>query len=682
MSLLDVVIAPASLRAAWQRVRANGGGPGADGITLERFAAGLDARLSALRAQVRDGRYVTQPLLEVALERPGRAPRLLGIPAVRDRVLQTAVAQVLTPVLDPHFEDASFGYRPNRSVAQAVERVIAGRGAGYVWVVDADIQAYFDNIPHDLLMARLRPHLADPSLDGLILQWLKAPVRTASGMRRRERGVPQGSPLSPLLANLFLDPFDEAVLAGGDRWLVRYADDFVILCRTLDEAERTLEDTHRLLTGMGLELNFDKTRITSFDIGFDFLGVRFESGSQWAIEPDAAPWVLPAYLRAPLPAPAGRDGAATPPRPPATPPRTAPAPARPAAGSAPPAVGVEGEGEVPPLLRSLHLIEPGLYLCREGERLIVRRDGEELATIPADKLDQIIMRDEGAVSVGAVRACARKGIALLVVDEPGEPLAALVDLANGRISTRLAQYERVRDEAFRLQTARAIVAAKINNGRVLLRRYVRFRPGLAGRWQALDAELCRLGQALAGAATLDEVRGFEGLAARRYYEGLDLILSPSWRLPGRSRQPPRDPVNAMLSYGYAILFQNLLTLVARRGLDPYLGCLHAVRDGHAALVSDLMEEFRAPVVESVILRLCLQGQVETHDFETGEDGCFIAVEARKRLARALETRLNGRFTHPATGRPLDWRRALLWQVAHFADVIVGKAAGYQPLVMR
>ncbi len=181
MALLDQLLAEDTLALAWARVRRNGGGAGVDGIDLDEFGRNALLRLGRLRDQVRDGRYQPTPLLRVELPRPGREPRLLAVPAVADRVLQTAATLVLGPLLDRHFEDESFAYRPGRSVRDAVARVAELRDAGLPCVVDADISAFFDRIPHRQLVARLAALLPDGSVLPLVRQWLAAPIRTAGG---------------------------------------------------------------------------------------------------------------------------------------------------------------------------------------------------------------------------------------------------------------------------------------------------------------------------------------------------------------------------------------------------------------------------------------------------------------------------------------------------------------------
>ena len=273
-SLLPRVLADFNLFDAWLRVRGNRGCPGADGVTIRQFEGSLEVHLAQLKREVMGRSYAPRPMLRVLIERPGRKPRYLSIPTVRDRVLQTAVALVLTPIFEAEFEECSFAYRKGRSVQQALARVSRYREEGYRWVVDADIRSYFDEIDHKLLMGEVRELVGDEAVLRLIERWIGGEVTDGERSWRMVRGVPQGSPLSPLLANLFLDRLDEALL-DEDLRLVRFADDFLVLCRSRERAEAALELTEEVLEELRLQVNETKTHIVDFDHGFRFLGVDF-----------------------------------------------------------------------------------------------------------------------------------------------------------------------------------------------------------------------------------------------------------------------------------------------------------------------------------------------------------------------------------------------------------------------
>lgn len=260
------------LRAAFTHVRDNAGCAGADGISIETFERDLDANLQRLVKGLLDRTYQPVPLLRILVDRGDGSSRQLCIPAVRDRVAQAAVLEVLGPVFETEFEACSFGYRRGRSVRSAVQEIRKHYEAGFRWVVEADVDAYFDSVDHALLFARLHRLISDRQVTDLIERWVRGPVWDGSQLYRVDRGIPQGVVISPALANLFLDHLDETLLAAGQK-LVRYADDFVILCKDRGGAERAVQLTNEILET--LKLRLDDVAITSFDAGFTFLGVTF-----------------------------------------------------------------------------------------------------------------------------------------------------------------------------------------------------------------------------------------------------------------------------------------------------------------------------------------------------------------------------------------------------------------------
>ncbi len=702
LPLLDRALLDDSLLAGWERVRDNAGGPGIDGVTVNQFGQGILSRLPALRQRVLGAGYEALPLRRIELARPNKPPRILAVPCVADRVVQSAVALTLSPLLDPGFEDFSFGYRPGRSVPRAVQRLCDARDAGLVWVGEADIQTCFDTIPWAALLQRLADTLPDVSLLPLIRHWLGLPLERANGHRQvRTMGVPQGSPLSPLLSNVFLDGLDKA-LADGPWRAVRYADDFVIAAASREQAQRGLQLAARWLKSAGLRLNLDKTQVVHVEQGFTFLGVRFRGTQISAVQPGAAPWVLPRAARPgrpqhanhqdaakvhpgdapratrnrpdPGPSTFGPPTSAAPPQPSALPQPAWQTAAQQSSAMAPPAQPAA------PRLRTLYLTEPGAYLHIDGERLLVGKGQEELASIPAEKVDQVVADTEGAVSFGALRLLLRHDATLLLTPGAGgEPAGLLVPMNGRQVQLRAAQFARLTDGAFRIAVAQCIVQAKIANSRVLLRRYRRFRPQ-GDRNE--DVALQRLYAQCPQATTLDAVRGYEGAAARIHFDAFSTLLGEPWAFDTRNRQPPKDPVNALLSYGYTILFHTVHSFILRRGLDPFVGALHAPRDGHAALASDLMEPYRSLIVDATVLRFLTQGGVSPDDFAQDDPG-RLPVGIKRRYIAALEQK----FASPvgrngSEGDPPDWRRIIERDVNAWAAAVQGQPHAYAPWQAR
>lgn len=282
-SLIDKVYRPATLQAAWRKVAANAGAAGVDRQSVEQFAARAEVYLGELEAALKAGRYEPLAVLRVEIPKgPGKA-RPLGIPAVKDRIVQTAVKLVLEPIFECEFLETSYGFRPGRGCKDALREVDRLLKAGYTQVVDADLASYFDTIPHAPLMARVGERVSDGRLRELIEAFLHQDI--VKGMQRwtPTGGTPQGAVISPLLANLYLHPLDCAMRESGYQ-MVRYADDFVVLCQTAEEARAGLAEVQAWMQANGLTLNPDKTHVGDCreeGQGFDFLGYRFEAGQRW-----------------------------------------------------------------------------------------------------------------------------------------------------------------------------------------------------------------------------------------------------------------------------------------------------------------------------------------------------------------------------------------------------------------
>ena len=282
--LWDKTYAPANLQSAFEKVWCNGGSAGADAQTVGHFARQAEEELSRLGQQLHEGTYRPQPVRRAWIPKPGSTEkRPLGIPAVRDRIVQGALRHVLEPIFEAEFAGHSYGFRPGRGAKDALRRVDTLLKAGHVWVVDADLKSYFDTIPHGRLLALLKTRVADGPVLALVERFLRAGVlEEAQGWRPTECGTPQGGVISPLLANVYLDPLDHQMEQAGYA-MVRYADDFVILCRTEAEAQAALAAVRTWVTEAGLTLHPEKTRVVDATQrgGFDFLGYHFERGMKW-----------------------------------------------------------------------------------------------------------------------------------------------------------------------------------------------------------------------------------------------------------------------------------------------------------------------------------------------------------------------------------------------------------------
>jgi RNA-directed DNA polymerase len=280
--LFDKVFSERNLLAAFQQVAANDGAAGVDHVSVRDFERQLPDSIWELSDQLRADTYQPQAVRRVHIPKPGtKETRPLGIPTVRDRVVQAAVVNVIEPIFERDFAEHSYGFRPGRGCKDALRRVNRLLEQGYVHIVDADLKSYFDTIPHDRLMARLETKVADGPVLKLIASFLHANILDGLVEWTPTSGAPQGAVLSPLLSNVYLDPLDHLMAEAGFE-MVRYADDFVILCRTADEAQRALDLVRQWTEAEGLTLHPTKTKIVDVrQEGFEFLGYRFVGTERW-----------------------------------------------------------------------------------------------------------------------------------------------------------------------------------------------------------------------------------------------------------------------------------------------------------------------------------------------------------------------------------------------------------------
>jgi len=282
-SLIDKVYNPTTLMAAWKKVASNRGAAGVDKISIKRFRSNARLYLAELGRELHDGTFQPSAVRRVHIPKDGKKTRPLGIPTVKDRIVQTALKMVLEPIFEKEFLSTSYGFRPGRGCKDALREVDRLIKAGYTWVVDADVKSYFDSIPHDLLMERVRKRISDGKVLHLIELFLKQEILEDMKLWNPISGTPQGAVLSPLLSNVYLHQLDLAVHRNGFR-MVRYADDWVVLCRNVDEAKDAFSMIQSWIDNNGLELSPEKTHIGNSlqqGHGFEFLGYRFEDGHRY-----------------------------------------------------------------------------------------------------------------------------------------------------------------------------------------------------------------------------------------------------------------------------------------------------------------------------------------------------------------------------------------------------------------
>ena len=628
--LYDQVASVQMLAKAFDRVRFNNGAAGGDGISVQHFASSADLRLRRLAHELRTGRYLPGPLRRVYIPKSSGGLRPLDIPCVVDRVVQAAAALVLDPILDREMEPSSFAYRRGRSVAHAVARVASLRREGYRHVVDGDIVRFFERIPHERLIVRLEKYIDDPALIDLVWLWLESAM--PSGL-----GVPQGSPISPLLANVYLDQIDEEIEGRGIR-LVRFADDFLLLCKSEGLAETALGKMKTMLARHGLELHASKTRLVDFDQGFRFLGHMFvrsmivkevdmdETPSEDAIA--AAEAATDAFRKFAEPVFADADAAS---------------------------------GGRAPRLRPLYVIEPGRRLEAAGETLKVTENGVDKLALPPGRIGRIELGPDTDATLAALDLAQAWDIEVVRVNGFGQPVARYEAPDHDRSQRHLAQAACHLDEPKRVDLARRIVAGRIFNQRVLLRRLNRERKD--GQIALACQQLGRVLRKLPSAGSVKACMGHEGDAGRIYWPAIGLCAPETFVFSRRERTRTASPVNRVLSMMAGLLSRDVRSMALRAGLHVGFGALHSVDDLEDACVFDLVEEFRAPVAEAATMALFNRRALRPEHFQNGEDGSGLARDAWRIILRGYEAWIARPVVSPQSGNRVLWR-GLMFEQAH------------------
>jgi CRISPR-associated protein Cas1 len=542
--LLRQALTRSALLRAWEKVAGNRGMAGVDGEGIDDLAPKIDALCTCLAQEVIAGEYRPRPLLRIWIPRSGKSPRGLAVPVVRDRLLQTSVSLALTPTVEAVLEDSAFAYRQGRGVRQAVERIGYYQRQGYRWIVDADIEAFFDNISHSSLLAQLQALVPEPALLQLIELWLTTPIQEGSRHTTPDKGIPQGSPVSPLLANLYLDTLDDALL-DAEHVLVRYADDFIVLAKTRRRAEVALDLSREVLDRLSLRLNPLKTRILHLDEGLEFLGWHFVRSfavpKRWKEEvpTDAAVLEAPpdddqetvdvalaqAMVEAREEAPNWQAQA------PAE--AAAIAPAQPAiTATASPATAPADEApQLPPLaplLRTLYLVDHRARLAVDNARYQVERDGKVILSLPALNVDQIILFGAVQTTSQVMHLAARHDCSIAWLSYMGPLLRPLRSCPRASTCSCCKPSSPAMPTAISACRSLArVVAAKLHNSARVLARSQRHHK-LALQHSGVRQRLVEIEGTLKNAASLESLRGSEGAAAALYWQAFAELVPAQW----------------------------------------------------------------------------------------------------------------------------------------------------------
>ena len=615
MTLLQKLATPQRLGAAWQEILASASADEAPSAAVRGFAGKAMQAVTDLAAALSDGTYTPQALYHVDIAKPDGGRRPLDIPPVADRIVEKALIDLIEPYVDPHVSCAAVGFRPGLGVVDAVQRIVQQRDAGLKWVLRTDLNDCFPTIPRYRAAYDLMALLPDHSLDELI-GLLLARTTQDKGRIRPVEGLPQGSALSPLLANLVLSQVDDALMDAGFP-VVRYADDMTVMCRSADDAGAALELITQVVKELGMSIETAKTEIMDFDTGFSFLGEDF------------GPFYPPLLERHRTPE---------------------------------------------PLKRTLYVARSGGRVCiRNGQIVVTTKDDVDVLSVPSSHVGGLVLFGPVGLAAGARSWMLQQGIRVVFASRTGGYLGLAVPGASGvRLSRLRAQLRTADDPERALAFGRAVVSAKVRHQITLVQRFnTRQAAGSVQDDLGVMRDMIRL---IAEAKDRATLMGLEGAAARAYFAAVSKLVPAPMRFQGRSRRPPMDVFNAAISYGYAVLLGECVSALVSCGLEPGIGMLHADDDARPSLALDLMEEFRPYVVDQVVLRLCRQGGLTTANGQPApqSSGVYLDKPGKAAVVDGYERRMLQVTRGASPGFAGSIRRHVYRQAQLLAGFIMGQ----------
>jgi len=578
--------------------------------------------------------YQPEPPQTIEITDRDGSPRRLAVPPPRDRALQRLVLDWLGPALDKFFEVSSLAWRKGLGRHRAPERIQRAYRDGFRFALREDFDRFFDSIDHRELTERLEAYLADDELTALLMEWVR------SGAPAPGCGLPTGAPLSPLLGNLLLDRFDEKIAAQG-AMLVRYADDFLVLCRTREQAEAMHQVAADAAEKLRLALNDAQPNVSDFQEPFDFLGFRFLKQEQWQADGQG--------VRA-LDEVGWHDVSAE-------------------KAKQRPQIALPGEtNSLAPADALVGVLGPGLAeLTAVGDGLRYRYHGQAARTVAANQLGTLVLLDSVALSREVLRLWAKHQVTVLLAEAGGHVRGLLTADSEDDPQSLLAQARAVECPERRLAVARQLVAAKLRNYAVL----ARSAPGRRGD-SGLDAELQQAAARACEAESLDQLRGIEGAGAARWYGEFRHRLGNGFRFERRVAPQAEDPVNVLLNIGYTVLYRWMIVSARAAGLSPALGMFHVADGRFAALAADLQEPFRH-LIDRVVIEATYELRVK--QFQPMAQGPFalgLAPLASRRFQELLHRSLALAAAGQDQSEPCSYHRQFIRQARslrrHLQDV--------------
>ncbi len=574
----------------------------------------LQSKISEIQNQLEQEKYSPTPIEAWKKRKKDGSYRIITAPKFEERILQKALANILSQRLDQLFYQHSYGYRPQRSRKDAKDAIEKAIKQGYKWVFESDIKQFFETINHRTLLVRLHGLFPQDPAIKLIYQWIKAPYLYGQIYVHREKGLPQGSPLSPILSNIILDDFDNDLQKQGHR-LIRYADDFIILSKNKQQSEQAQKAVNQSLNEHHLYTNRDKTNHISPEQSYHFLGYRFSHHTQ-ATENE-----LPEF---PSPPPQKNT-------------------------SYPLDKNYLFNDEriptnQPTLIHSLTtdtpygntLIIQGGYkeLNTEQNQLIISEKENTIATYPWQQIQSIMLIGKHQITTASLQNALEQQKNIYFLKSNGSLQGTLHSNQNHTYNKTLwlQQIQSFANSDFSLKIAQHNIQQKITQQHKLLQTYQeKTKKSILRQLNALQCHI----KLIPNSQNITQLIAIEAKAARAYYTAYQQLIPPQYQFTQRNKRPPKDPINVLLSLGYTILYNYTDSLITIQGLNPYHGYMHQPRGQHKTLASDQMEPLRTQIDQTILKCINLK-QIHPSDFyKNNDDKIHLASNKRKIYLRTL-----------------------------------------------
>lgn len=666
-NFLDAAIKDCNITEAFQHVKNN-----AHSTHQERyheFEKALSQNLNSLISSVKTGEYIPDDLIGIMIDKTDGNKRALAVPDIKDRIMQRAVVNIIEPSIEKLLEDTSYAYRKGLSRKSAAKAIKEAKAKGMNYVLKCDIEAFFDNIDWQILFKKLDILFdGDPVLP-LLKKWVKQPVLLNNIRIIRRHGLPQGAVISPLLANLYLDQFDEEI--EGKFKLIRYADDILILCKTKEDIENAKLEVEESLKELKLEINKNKEGVFTFDEGFWYLGYLFlksqivekKDGKEILVDNEIIPedyaalhkhkWIASADINNIIPINSLK--------------------LKRAAASASIRSQSELRLQVPIYINGFSNI-----VRIEGDALVIANEEnkEQSPTkIPFNQISLVLFLGAPRVSLQAVIKLKENNIPVYFAHGNGKLFLSILNEPRN-YTFWMKQLKLAEDETVKLDFAKNIVSAKVHNCKTTISR----NEGDA----SFAAQLDHYSELAAGANSIEILRGIEGKASAIYFDTYASMFEPEWKFEGRQKHPAVDPVNAMLSLGYTFLYNHIATSLQAYGINPEIGFYHMPKPNHFALASDLIEEVRF-IVDRLVLYLVNRRIITLKDFSFSSENnkaCWMNFESRKKYIAQFELRLNTKFSPVGMDGDVTYFQYFYFNAQKIRKMISNGKIDYTPLKVK